>query len=364
VEEMTSAHIRFASDILRRLGEELNPSPDQSILELVKNSYDADARECIVELINTEQPGGTVRILDDGDGMDVETIINGWLVIGSSSKSKAARTRLGRIPAGNKGLGRLAAVRLGLSSSIITRPRSTPGTEFSLHIDWDEYDKVAVVEDVELEINKRRAPKGSEPGSAIMLENLKVPISRPDVKRLARSLILLADPFADNPTGFKPTLRAREFADLEALVQNRYFSDAEFHLISHLDQNGKASASLTDWRGNILFTATHADLASTKDRGRYSCPPVRFDLWVFILSKGSFENRSSTLVEVREWLEAFGGVHLYENDLRVMPYGNPGNDWLDMNLRRAQSPEERPSTNTAIGRVAVHEVLALALNCA
>ena len=56
---------------------------------------------------------------------------------------------------------------------------------------------------------------------------------------------------------------------------------------------------------------------------------------------------------MRDWLSTFGGVHLYHNGLRVNPYGNPGNDWLDMNLRRVQSPEERPGTNTSIGRVAV-----------
>ncbi len=48
-------------------------------------------------------------------------------------------------------------------------------------------------------------------------------------------------------------------------------------------------------------------------------------------------------------MNEFGGVHLYENGLRVNPYGNQGNDWLDMNLSRARSPEERPSTNTSIG---------------
>jgi hypothetical protein len=38
-----SEHLRFAADVLRRLGEELNPSPEQGMLELVRNAYDADA---------------------------------------------------------------------------------------------------------------------------------------------------------------------------------------------------------------------------------------------------------------------------------------------------------------------------------
>lgn len=103
--DTNSATFRFATDILRRLGEELNPSPDQGLLELVKNAYDANARQCVVELTDTNSPGGTVRISDDGDGMVRDEIINGWLVLGKSAKNIRKLTRLKRIPAGDKGLG-------------------------------------------------------------------------------------------------------------------------------------------------------------------------------------------------------------------------------------------------------------------
>src|SRR5258705_13878290 len=93
---MTTGRFRFAADIFRRLGEELNQSPDQGILELVKNAYDADARSCRIELLNTDSLGGTVRILDTGDGMNQEALIDGWLVLGRSGKAKGQLTRLGR----------------------------------------------------------------------------------------------------------------------------------------------------------------------------------------------------------------------------------------------------------------------------
>ena len=57
--------------------------------------------------------------------------------------------------------------------------------------------------------------------------------------------------------------------------------------------------------------------------------------------------------EVRRWLSEFGGVHFYYNGLRVSPYGGPDDDWLGMNLQRVRSPEERPGTNTSIGRIDV-----------
>ena len=58
------ARIRFSTQIIKRLGEELNPSVDQSILELVKNSYDADALNCTVVLDNITEIGGSIKITE------------------------------------------------------------------------------------------------------------------------------------------------------------------------------------------------------------------------------------------------------------------------------------------------------------
>src|SRR5437870_13704433 len=100
-------HFRFSPEILRRLGEELIPHIDQGLIELARNSYDADARTCTFELIGTNRPGGMVRVSDDGVGMDLAGIRFGWLLLGRSPKEERGRTRRGRLPVGEKGLGRL-----------------------------------------------------------------------------------------------------------------------------------------------------------------------------------------------------------------------------------------------------------------
>lgn len=351
----TSTSLRFSPDILRRLGEELNPSLDQSILELVKNSFDASAKECTVVLRNTEKSGGTIEISDDGDGMDAEGIINGWLILGRSGRNPEQRTRLNRVPAGSKGLGRLAALRLGNLATLRSWPHANPQREYLLNIDWSRYDAANVVEEVPLAVEETTRKNGGSPGTVVTIDALRAAVSRAEVSRLARALILLADPFGDDPEGFRPVLKAAEFSDLEKLVKARYFEDAEFHLSANLDKDGAARAVITDWKGKTLFTAKHGDLSSGSGHPIYASPEAQFDLWVFILNKETFSTRTSTVEEVREWLGHFGGVHLYQNGLRVSPYGNPGNDWLDMNLRRVRSPEERPSTNTSIGRVSTFE---------
>ena len=342
---MASEHLRFSPDILRRLGEELVPQIEQGIVELVRNSYDADAVSCRVELEGVDKPGGTLRIEDDGVGMDHDDIRSGWLIIGRSNKPGRDLTALGRRPVGEKGLGRLAALRMGRRVTLRTRPESEPSTEYKLVIDWSKYEAIDVVEDVALEIVG--GPTQKPPGTSIEVSELWVTLGRRRVERLARALLLLADPF-DDSRGFHPLLVAPEFTDLEQRVRNSYFEDAVYHLVADLDDKGRSHVKVYDPRTRVLkWSSQHSDLSETT----YSTAPSRFELWTFLLEGKSFANRPTTVTEVRNWLEAIGGVHLYHRGLRVHPYGDPGHDWLDMNLLRARNPEMRPSTNTAIGRV-------------
>ena len=342
---MSSATFRFSTDILRRLGEELITGLDQGIVELVKNSYDADALTCTVELLDTEELGGTVVVTDDGDGMSADDIRDGWLVLGRSRKTPGSLTRRNRLPAGSKGLGRLGALRMGEEILLLTQPLDEPGVKYSLRLRWADFSKSDVVEDVELNI--RRADSEPRPGTRIEITGLSKAAGEREVRRLARELLLLADPFGD-PAGFKPELVGSGFKELEDLVRTAYFDDCEFRLVASLDQNGFASARVFDRAGSVRWTSRADEF-----KDRYDAPAATFELWAFLLQGSSFAGRSATIGEVRRWLEQVGGVHLYHRGLRVRPYGDSGYDWLDMNLRRVRDPELRPSTNTSVGRVTV-----------
>ena len=342
---MSTATFRFATDILQRLGEELITSLDQGIVELVKNAYDADARNCTVELIGTDKPGGTVIITDDGDGMSADDIRDGWLVLGRSRKAPGKRTPLGRLPAGSKGLGRLGALRMGNKAILVTHPTDEPGISYSLDLRWSDFAIADVVEDVELNIRSETSEECA--GTRIEISGLRKATEEREVRRLARELLLLADPFGDRE-GFKLELIAPEFKEIEDLVRTAYFDDCEYRLVASLDQNGCGLAKVFDRSGSARWTSAKDDFKEP-----YHAPVATLELWVFLLRKSSFAGRSATVGEVRRWLGHVGGVHLYHRGLRVRPYGDTGHDWLDMNLRRVQDPELRPSTNTAVGRVKV-----------
>jgi len=361
-------HFKFSPSILSRLGEELIPNPDQGILELVKNSYDADATICEIELLNTEEIGGSIVISDNGMGMDLETLQSGWLVIGKSEKEGASdRTSLDRLRVGSKGLGRLAALRLGTHVELATRPKSQPNIEYSVNICWNDFDTVDSVEQVTLSPTNRLTD--AVHGTTILIRNLKVKIGKREINRLARELLLLADPF-DTNISFRPKLLGTGFTDLEKQVNDQFFEDAEFFLKASLDEHGYASAKLVDWKGSTIATASHSDISKYRQKLEISerstdetnlstdlpyqkSVSTNFELWIFQLDPQSFsaKNREDNSRQIRQWLAEVGGVHLYHRGLRVAPYGDKGDDWLKINFSRSRNPQARPSTRTVIGRV-------------
>lgn len=126
------------------LGEQLIRDARVGLLELVKNSYDADASTVTVELRGLASPETTeIIITDNGDGMDKETVLRKWLepATGHKAEAKKAKVRTpkyNRLPLGEKGVGRFAAHRLGHELEMITRKAGAP--EVVVRIDWDKFD--------------------------------------------------------------------------------------------------------------------------------------------------------------------------------------------------------------------------------
>ena len=356
--------LRFAPQILARLGEELNPNPDQGVLELVRNAYDADATRCVVQLEDITEPGGVIRIRDWGDGLDRQAVSNGWLVLGRSSKKSDERTQAGRLQVGQKGLGRLAALRLGTSAELRTWPRRSRDArrtrqEYEVILDWGEFDRAKIVEDVPVPVQSWRV-EPTECGTEVVIRNLRQRWTRPEVKRLARALLLLADPFGGADNSFEIELLCPEFPDLENLVAGSYFDYSFYSIRAGVNKNGHASLRLTDDRLGIDDEIDHEAIVSVnseRDGRPYKTLPCTFELHGFLRSGEALHGMgtAATLEGLRGWLDAYGGVHIYHRGLRVAPYGDPGYDWLDMNLLRARNPEQRPSTNTSVGRMVVED---------
>lgn len=152
--------------VIRQLGAELVTDQTTALMELVKNSYDADA-DYVKITINTKDTfneqdlyypnkKGYIIVEDNGFGMDEDTILNSWLVISYSNKRPVdgvkPKTPKGRTPLGDKGLGRLSTQRLAQVCEIYTKKET--GTAIHVGFDWDTFDTANKLQDVTVRYDK------------------------------------------------------------------------------------------------------------------------------------------------------------------------------------------------------------------
>ncbi|HIK81446.1 MAG TPA: histidine kinase, partial [Planctomycetes bacterium] len=139
---MKSGSISFQprARLLKIIGEELISDEVVAIIELVKNAYDADASRVTVDFLRTDENDAAIEIRDDGHGMNLNQLLEGWMHPAGSSKRGAGprRTGKGRRLLGEKGVGRFAADKLGRRLEIVSR--ATRCKEIAASFNWDLFD--------------------------------------------------------------------------------------------------------------------------------------------------------------------------------------------------------------------------------
>jgi len=138
------------------LGRENFSNPEGAIIELVKNSYDADANNCFVffdvpfetkkdkngkEYQVPIKEKSVLYIIDNGEGMTEKVINKHWMQIGTGNKEKDFISEDKRTKTGAKGIGRFALDRLGFETEMWTLPKKTSknqGTYWKM--DWNQFD--------------------------------------------------------------------------------------------------------------------------------------------------------------------------------------------------------------------------------
>lgn len=123
------------------IGLENFSTEEGAVIELVKNTYDADANNCILifdfktkinTFVNTDgieeeiekfdKENSSIYIIDNGIGMNDKIIQNQWMTIGTDNKLYEHTSESGRVKTGAKGIGRFALNRLGMLTDMISLP--------------------------------------------------------------------------------------------------------------------------------------------------------------------------------------------------------------------------------------------------
>lgn len=196
--------------VIRQLGSELVSDSVTAIMELIKNSYDADA-DFVKVTIDTEETlqdnrlfynggKGYILIEDDGDGMNENTIRDSWLVI-SYSKKRAVngvkpKTTKKRTPLGDKGLGRLSTQRLAEVCEIFSKTEQDDYIHAGF--EWTSFDKVDNLSAVEVKMNNE--PFGYTKGTKLVLTGLcdKTSWSGDNLEKFKAQISQLISPYQEN----------------------------------------------------------------------------------------------------------------------------------------------------------------------
>jgi len=204
-----SIHFEVHPSVVYQLGESLVVDAIQALIELIKNSYDADATyakvvidtQGVVEINGAKYPrlGGQIIVEDDGNGMNMADIESGWLTISNRNKRELKQAKKttpgGRTPLGDKGLGRLAVQRLGDNLEVLTKAKEDKSYHFGFS--WLDFEKVSKLENVTIYFDDRiNYPR--QHGSKVVVSGLKEPDfwrGQAAFKRLEQDLSRMFSPY-------------------------------------------------------------------------------------------------------------------------------------------------------------------------
>jgi Histidine kinase-, DNA gyrase B-, and HSP90-like ATPase len=182
--------------IIRTIGDQLISGPEAAVIELVKNSYDADASFVSIKFKPPLEVGnGRITIVDDGIGMTLADIKNKWMEPATTSKITSRVTAMRhRRMMGSKGIGRFAAAKLG-SKMALTSVSVREKEKFAVlipEIDWNLFSGDTYLSDISIDYLTQDTDQPA--GTVIEVSQLNEEWSAQKLERLYRELRRLISP--------------------------------------------------------------------------------------------------------------------------------------------------------------------------
>lgn len=368
------------SHILSLLGDELIGSDNLAIFELVKNAYDADAKNVIISLNNLNTPDQSILVEDDGNGMTFETLRDIWLEIGTDFKRGTKRKPspvFKRISLGEKGVGRLAIYKLGKKIQIETQVK---GNSFSNRIifNWAKLiEDSEYIEDTQVTIEKVRSSLFKQgQGTRIIVGDLrKENWIQKDLTDLARKVNSIKSPFKkiekfdvkvtanDHHQEWLTHVKDPDTILNEALYYFEFNINGKAEITWHYKfnppkqfglkkQNKKSNAKDKHLRisnSEKLFPLKQLHL---KKEDLINIGPINGRFYVYNLLATVLKAFGQSNA-IKGYVKDNSGVRVFRDGIRVYNYGEPEDDWLGLDLARVQKLGEKFSKNTVIGAIGI-----------
>jgi signal transduction histidine kinase len=385
------AKLRPRARIIRTIGDQLISGPEAAIIELVKNSYDAEASFVRVEFKYSETDGLSLIVQDDGHGMTYDEILSNWLEPATDVKAKSQLSRHGiRCLLGAKGIGRFAVSRLGemsLLTSIAQVPDSEELQASSICVDWSLFSAEKYLDDVELDIVKEVAKKDDSVGVQIEITNLRDNWSKNQLERLILELRRLSHPrdqdkFSvyldlscftvknfgfDGDTVFNEQnnslgINSEEEGDLEHLIQPYVVGEvSDYRLEGVFLGDGSFTGVFQVQRGDNIEQIIQLPALAVLD-DEMDCGQVKVRLNIYDREAEAVENLFGRMNlnfskigirRARKILTDMSGISISRSGFRIRPYGDPDYDWLNLQAKRIQDPSKKLGVDQISGFVEI-----------
>lgn len=362
-----SSKLRPRARIIRTIGEELISNDIVAIIELVKNSYDADAQKVkiifqgkIVKDESKKEPfailpeQGSITIQDNGNGMSIDTIKNAWMEPATTIKKIEKKSGKGRRLVGEKGVGRFASARLSQSLEMITRVKND--NEIFTIFNWADFSDDKYLDEIDCIWEVRKPEVIKEKGTVLVLENLNFGWDADKLRRLRAALSRLINPVSPVEDFEIELCLPEELSFLAGRISSP---------VSLVNPNYSITGNVND-KGLVCMKYSSRKKSKTEEiRKQLNLKPVRhsdcgsfdFEFRVWDREAESLKalasELGSTLKNIKTDLNEASGISLYRDNFRVMPYGESNNDWLRLDFRRVNNPTMRLSNNQIVGYVCV-----------
>ncbi len=355
------------------IGKELITDEFVAVFELVKNSFDANATKVDVVFENNHESTKTrIIIIDNGKGMNYKDLKNKWLFVAYSAKRLGKenedyrdKIKTKRIFAGAKGVGRFSCDRLGKYLNLISIKDEPNANIENLIVNWEKFENADEEEFVNIKVSHQELKTidyDIKHGTILEITGLRDEWDRKRILALKRSLVKLINPNQENDsknfsidiiakdelsTDILPNRKGGKRSDWEivnGVIKNRIFETLEIktsNIFVQISPEGKCIETTLQDRGDLIYYLKENNPFPTlKNISVYLFQLNRKAKYAFTKTMGIHSVR-------------YGSVFMYKNGFRIYPYGEEGEDLLQIDKRKAQGYKRFLGNRDLIGRIEI-----------
>lgn len=380
--EQNSMPFKPYARLMNILGDQLITDKKVAVIEIVKNSYDADATNVQIRFCNISNVGfnsltrdeqAYIEIEDNGCGMSLDTIKNVWLRPATPNKFDRKRrnnykTEKGRIIQGEKGIGRFAIHKLGERIELYTKAKGE--NEIKLEMNFVDFNPdninlfnqqsdYKLLDEVSNNWYVHDVPEKiiNESGTIIRIYNIREQWSQNDFKELYKNIQRMMPPIDEESKTLgvnfvqdfiiEMFISGKLYVDEDIKTFSDVFERAQYMMSGSIDENGILTFKyrsnspkrelndtidlLDDNKLSLRNYSLYGNKWFKENNRKPKCGPFKFSFYAFDL-----KNKDWTFMD--KDLEKFikeNFVYVMRDGIRVYPYGEKGIDWLDLDKLRS-----------------------------